>query len=64
MYLPTLYAWVTARLSIGERDSRGAAMVEYVLLVAFIALIVLVAVKFLGDETSTKFSETGSEVSG
>jgi Flp pilus assembly pilin Flp len=64
MHLPTLFAWVSAKLHIGERDSRGASMVEYILLVAFIALIVLIAVNFLGDETSKKFSSAGASVKG
>lgn len=64
MQLTTMYTWFTARLHLGEKDSRGAAMVEYILLVAFIALIVLVAVKFLGTETSEKFNDAGSDVQG
>ena len=53
--------WLSAL--IGRRLSdRGAAMVEYVLLVALIAVVVLLAVKFFGDETSTKYSTTTSEL--
>lgn len=37
-------------------DERGAAMVEYGLLVAFIAVIALVAVKALGTKVSTLFT--------
>lgn len=42
----------------GRRDSteRGAAMVEYGLLIAFIAVIALVAVKALGTNLSTLFN--------
>ena len=52
--------WLQARLHIGERDERGANLVEYILLIAFIAIIVLVAVKTLGGTVSTKFSSTNS----
>lgn len=39
-----------------EKGERGAAMVEYGLLVAFIAVIALVAVKLLGTRISTLFN--------
>jgi pilus assembly protein Flp/PilA len=39
-----------------EKGERGAAMVEYGLLIAFIAVIALVAVKVLGTKISTLFS--------
>ena len=53
-----LYFVIAMTLS-GERrksDERGAAMVEYGLLVAFIAVIALVAVKVLGTNISTLFA--------
>lgn len=37
-------------------DDKGAAMVEYGLLIAFIAVIALVAVKVLGTNISTLFN--------
>lgn len=37
-------------------NEKGAAMVEYGLLVAFIAVIALVAVKALGTKVSTLFN--------
>ncbi len=43
-----------------NRDERGANLVEYLLLLAFIAIIVLVAVKTLGGTVSSKFSSTNS----
>jgi pilus assembly protein Flp/PilA len=52
--------WLTARFSKGER---GASMVEYILLVALIALAVIAAVVFLGDQMDTKFNDAGSTVS-
>ena len=51
-------SWVHARFAL--RDQRGANLVEYLLLLAFIAIIVLVAVKTLGGKVSTKFSSTNS----
>jgi pilus assembly protein Flp/PilA len=40
-------------------DERGASMVEYALLVALIAIVVIAAALFLGTEISDKFSEVG-----
>ena len=44
------------------RDERGASMVEYALLVALIAVVVIAAALFLGNQISTKFEEVGSTV--
>jgi pilus assembly protein Flp/PilA len=41
------------------RDEEGASMVEYALLVALIAVVVIAAALFLGNEISAKFSEVG-----
>jgi Flp pilus assembly pilin Flp len=57
MDLTVFRAWVTAKLN---RDERGANLVEYVLLLAFIAIVVFVAVKVLGNTVSTKFSKADS----
>lgn len=43
-----LTAWVS--------DQRGASMVEYALLVVFIAIIAIVAVTIAGRQVSTAFS--------
>ena len=51
--------WLRARF--GD-DDRGASLVEYALLVALIAVVCIVAVRFLGTEASTKFSEVGNEI--
>ena len=37
-------------------DQRGASMVEYALLLIFIAIIAFVAVRIAGQEVSTAFS--------
>ena len=54
--------WLQARLHLGERDERGANLVEYILLIAFIAIIVMVAVKVLGRTVSGQYSSTNSNL--
>ncbi len=44
------------------KDEKGASMVEYALLVALIAVVVIAAALFLGNEISAKFSEVGATV--
>ncbi|MCH7788088.1 MAG: Flp family type IVb pilin [Acidobacteria bacterium] len=41
-------------------DDRGANLVEYTLLVAFIAMACVVAVSAIGGSTTEPFSEVGS----
>jgi pilus assembly protein Flp/PilA len=41
-------------------DEQGATMVEYALLVALIAVVVIAAALFLGQQISDKFSEVGN----
>ena len=52
-------AYLRTRFSLSER---GASMVEYALLVALIAIVCLVAVAFLGQSASQRFSSVGSAV--
>jgi len=54
-----LYAWIQTR--IGSED--GATAVEYALMVALIAVVIIVAVTFLGESTSDKFQQVGDAVS-
>ncbi len=49
----------TAYKSRFIQDEEGASMVEYALLVALIAVVVIAAALFLGNEISSKFSEVG-----
>ena len=42
------------------KDEDGASMVEYALLVALIAVVVIAAALFLGTEINDKFSEVGN----
>jgi pilus assembly protein Flp/PilA len=43
-------------------EERGATAVEYALMVALIAIVVVAAVAFLGKAASNKFSTIGSGV--
>jgi len=52
----------TAYQSRIVRDQMGASMVEYALLVALIAVVVIAAALFLGTEINDKFSEVGQTV--
>lgn len=54
-----LHIW-TAHQSRFIRDEKGATMVEYALLVALIAVVVIAAALFLGTEINDKFSEVGN----
>lgn len=53
-------AWIQARAG----SEGGAALVEYALLVAFIAIVCVAAVTFLGLQVASKFSSVGSGVGG
>jgi Flp pilus assembly pilin Flp len=60
MNLFMLRTWLQAKLS---KDEQGASMVEYILLVALIALAVIAAVVFLRGQVQDKFSDAGSKLS-
>ncbi len=60
MNLFVLRTWLQARFTTTER---GASMVEYILLVALIALAVIAAVSFLGRGMTDKFNTEGSQIS-
>ena len=42
------------------RDDEGAALAEYAILIAFIAIVCIVAVTFFGSKISTKFAGLGN----
>jgi len=52
-------AYLRTRFS---HDERGASLVEYALLVALIAVVCLVAIAFLGQSASQRFSTVGSSI--
>jgi len=58
--LNTLFSFL-ARL---PKNEKGQDLTEYGLLVALIAIVVIAAVIFFGDEVSIFFSELGATVSG
>ncbi|MEX1006552.1 MAG: Flp family type IVb pilin [Acidimicrobiia bacterium] len=60
MNLFVLRTWLQAKFT---KDERGASMVEYILLVALIALAVIAAVVFLRGQVSSKFDDAGSKIS-
>jgi pilus assembly protein Flp/PilA len=45
-----------------DRSQRGAALVEYALLLALIAVVCIVALQFLGGNAATKFSAIGNSI--
>jgi pilus assembly protein Flp/PilA len=58
-HLKATVAYVRARFGA---DEEGASLVEYALLVALIAVVCIVAIAFLGQSASSKFSAVGSGV--
>jgi pilus assembly protein Flp/PilA len=54
-------AWVSARLNV--KSERGATAVEYGIMVALIAAVIIIAVIFLGRQTSRTFSCTADTIS-
>jgi pilus assembly protein Flp/PilA len=54
-----LYAWLQTRLASED----GATAVEYALMVALIAVVIIAAVTLLGTATSDKFQQVGDAVS-
>ena len=51
--------WIRARFG---KNERGAALVEYALLLALIAVVCIVALQFLGEEAAEKFSDVGNSI--
>jgi pilus assembly protein Flp/PilA len=52
--------YINARLNI--KNERGAALVEYALLLALIAVVCIVALTTLGDKANSKFESIGSKL--
>jgi len=51
-------------LKVRAQEESGATAVEYALMVALIAVVIIAAVTVLGTNASTKFSQVGSAVGG
>ncbi len=60
MHLLVLRTWLQTKFA---KDEQGASMVEYILLVALIALAVIAAVVFLQGQINSKFNQAGSALS-
>ena len=52
-------SYVRARF---DRDQRGAALVEYALLLALIAVVCILALTTLGEKASSKFASIASKL--
>lgn len=59
----TSYEFVSAWLQARCKTDRGASLVEYALLVALIAVVCIVAIRFLGESASDKFDSIAGEIS-
>jgi len=60
MNLFVLKTWLQSRFT---KDERGANLVEYILLVALIAVTVIAAVIFLRTQVNGMFNDAGSKLS-
>lgn len=60
MDLSVLANFIRARFG---RSERGAALVEYALLVALIAVVCIAAISLLGTSARDKFSKVGGQIS-
>ena len=56
-----LIRYISARLNL--KSERGAALVEYALLLALIAVVCIVALSTLGGKASSKFNTIGNSLS-
>lgn len=48
---------------LNKKKEKGATMVEYVLLIALIAIVLIVALRVLNQRISQQFSTIGSNIS-
>jgi pilus assembly protein Flp/PilA len=60
MNLLGIWTYLQSRFN---RDEKGASLVEYVLLVALIAVVCIVALNLLGSSASTKLQSVGNSIS-
>jgi len=61
LWQKTCAPYLRARFGGSER---GAALVEYALLLALIAVFCIAALSFLGGEAKDKFNDVGNSISG
>jgi pilus assembly protein Flp/PilA len=62
LYTGLVTWWADLKERVSE--DRGATAVEYALMVALIAVVIILAVTFLGESASETFSEVGDAVDG
>ena len=60
MNLLGIWTYLQSRFN---RDEKGASLVEYVLLVALIAVVCIFALQLLGSSASTKLQSVGNSIS-
>ncbi len=58
------YLQILLNARLAKMDERGATAVEYGLLVALIAAVIIGAVTLLGDNISSVFQDTATKVGG
>jgi len=56
--------WAAASLASRWRGERGATAVEYALMLALIAIVIVAAVTVLGQETSEPFEDISVPLGG
>ena len=56
------FEYIKTRLNAISKSDRGASAVEYGLLVALIAIVIIVAVTLLGNNLSSIFNDTASSI--
>jgi pilus assembly protein Flp/PilA len=61
--LEVLHIYMLRLIDRFRRDERGAALVEYAILVGLIAVICIAAVAIVGTQVSTAFSTIASALS-
>ncbi len=57
-----IYRYLQARLTSNIKSERGAALVEYALLLALIAVVCIVAIGAIGTKANTKFNSIGNSL--
>lgn len=60
--VPGIYLWLQYRIDMLRDKERGAAAVEYGLLVGLIAVAIILAVTFLGDTLKGLFESIGNKL--
>jgi Flp pilus assembly pilin Flp len=59
MNLFVLKTWLESKFA---NDERGANLVEYILLIALVAIAVIVGINFLTGKVNNKFSQAGNSL--